>query len=603
MNKNPHFFRMNCFSSGTLGFTIVPNEATANYDWQLFDITSTNPADIFTNPALFVACNWSSEPGETGASSDGADLMICGGPGGALFSKMPDIVAGRAYMLMVCNQGSSPQGYQLTFAGGSASITDLVEPHLFRASAGCIGSTVSVRLNKRILCNSIATDGSDFSISAGAGILSATPASCTSLFGTDSLILTLSQPLPYGNYTLTMELGTDGNTLMDICQRLVPVGESIPLISAPVQPTAMDSIVKTGCAPSFVELIFRKPISCSSIAADGSDFIITGPQPVSYTAVANACTAGPSTQIIRINFTGRLATSGTYRVELTTGTDGNSLLDICGMATPVGSVVTFQLDDPVSSQFNFNAPQSCAESTVSFFHDGNGNASSWSWNFGDGTSSADQNPLKVYTAPGQYTIRLMVSNTRCTDSSSQQLTVGGFLKADFDAPAMTCPGDTIRFVNKSTGGWDNWRWDFGNAQSSNQKDPPLIRYTDIRRETYYSVRLIASSSNPDCRDTVTHVIRALSHCLIAVPSAFTPNGDGKNDYLYPLNALKADQLLFRVYNRTGQLVFQTRDWTQKWDGRVNGVLQGAGIYAWLLSFTHRDSKEKVFMKGTTLLLQ
>ena len=98
-------------------------------------------------------------------------------------------------------------------------------------------------------------------------------------------------------------------------------------------------------------------------------------------------------------------------------------------------------------------------------------------------------------------------------------------------------------------------------------------------------------------------MRALNNCYIAVPSAFTPNGDGKNDYLYPLNAVKANQLEFKVYNRVGQLVFFTKDWTKKWDGTINGLQQHTGVYAWFLSFTHQDTGEKVFMKGTTLLMR
>ncbi len=84
------------------------------------------------------------------------------------------------------------------------------------------------------------------------------------------------------------------------------------------------------------------------------------------------------------------------------------------------------------------------------------------------------------------------------------------------------------------------------------------------------------------------------------PSLF---GDGLNDYLQPNNVIKADNLLFRVYNRLGQLVFETRDWTRKWDGRINGVLQQTGVYTWLLTYTHHDTGEKVFMKGTTLLIR
>ena len=88
-----------------------------------------------------------------------------------------------------------------------------------------------------------------------------------------------------------------------------------------------------------------------------------------------------------------------------------------------------------------------------------------------------------------------------------------------------------------------------------------------------------------------------------MPSAFTPNGDGKNDYLFPNNALKADNLEFRIYNRMGQLVFQTKDWTRKWDGNINGIHQDTGVYAWLLSFVRHDTGEKVFMKGTTVLIR
>ena len=91
--------------------------------------------------------------------------------------------------------------------------------------------------------------------------------------------------------------------------------------------------------------------------------------------------------------------------------------------------------------------------------------------------------------------------------------------------------------------------------------------------------------------------------LIAVPNAFTPNGDNINDHLYPLNAFKADNLNFKVFNRWGQLVFHSTNWLQKWDGRVKGIEQSAGIYVWQLSYTHRDTKEHVVQKGTTTLIK
>jgi len=87
-----------------------------------------------------------------------------------------------------------------------------------------------------------------------------------------------------------------------------------------------------------------------------------------------------------------------------------------------------------------------------------------------------------------------------------------------------------------------------------------------------------------------------------VPSAFTPNGDGLNDYLYPLNAYEATNLLFRVFDRSGQLVFETKDWTKKWDGTVKGIKQATDVYVWMLEYTDVKGK-KISQKGTTVLIR
>ena len=93
------------------------------------------------------------------------------------------------------------------------------------------------------------------------------------------------------------------------------------------------------------------------------------------------------------------------------------------------------------------------------------------------------------------------------------------------------------------------------------------------------------------------------NCQIDVPNAFTPDADMKNDLLYPLNAIKAEQLEFKVYNRWGQLIFQTNDWKKGWDGRFNGQLQPAGTYVWILQYTHRDTKQRIQKKGASLLIR
>lgn len=599
-NVNPNFFRMLCYSAGTLGFSILPSDLSADYNWALFDVTSTNPVDIFTNSNLLVAWNWSSNGGETGASMDGTRLNVCSGAQ-PLFCSMPDLIQGHTYMLMICNQGGSFGSYQLTFDGGTASITDVVEPHLLQAGLNCDGTKVWVRMNRALVCATFS--GTEFTISGGASISSAYTGGCFPIVGSDSVYLVLSQPLSNGNYTVTIDNGSDGNTLIDICGREIPQLETLNFTVTDLQPTLMDSIKPVGCSAAFIELVFKKNILCSSIAADGSDFSFTGPQPITGTFVPGICSTGPLNGVIRLKLNPSTIIPGDYQIHLQTGSDGNTIKDECGLPTPAGATLSFNIKEYVSALFTYDIPPTCRESTASFFHDGAHNATTWNWDFGNGTSSTDQNPIQIFTKPGNYKVSLLVSNGICSDTSSQTIVAGGFLTASFEAPKMICPGDSLRFVNNSTGNIDSWHWSLGNGNSTTVKTPVGYTYAEIGRETYYTVRLVAKNSAFNCGDTTSRVIKALSNCLIAVPTAFTPNGDGKNDFLYPLNALKADQLQFRVYNRFGQIVFQTTDWTRKWDGTINGNELPVGIYAWLLTYVHHDTREKVFMKGTSLLLR
>lgn len=91
---------------------------------------------------------------------------------------------------------------------------------------------------------------------------------------------------------------------------------------------------------------------------------------------------------------------------------------------------------------------------------------------------------------------------------------------------------------------------------------------------------------------------------IYVPSAFTPNGDGKNDILEPLgNPLgKVARFVFRVYNRNGQVVFESRTPGKGWDGKYKGIQQSSATYVWVFQGTDLDGKPVNF-KGTTVLIR
>ncbi len=601
-NANPYWYKIGCFGSGTLGFVITPDNLNDNYNWQLFDITGRNPDDVYTVSGLFVACNWCPDGGETGASIDGTSTTVCSTPGLLLFSDMPVIIAGHEYLLMLSNHNGTPNGYQLVITGGSAVISDPLEPQLLTARQSCDGSKLILKLNRGMKCSSLASDGSDFIISGGYSISSASSTGCGGSPVTDSIILTLNSPLINGNYILTAQNGSDGNTLFDICNRSILPGQQLSFTVAPLQPTPMDSIQFKSCSPKALKLVFNRPVRCNSIETGGSDFRISGPQPVSITNVTSNCNIVTNTFEITLNLLVPISTGGAYQLQLVRGSDGNTFIDECGLETPPSSLA-FTVNNAVSADFTYSVKSSCKTDSLSFFHNGNNGAINWTWDFDNKSSSNLQNPVIIFSDTGRHSIRLLVSNGGCSDSLTKNINLQNKITAAFTAPAGVCPGDPVQLINKSSGNIDDWQWDFGNAVTSNQSTPPAYQYVINGTTTNYTVRLVAINSQFNCRDTATHIIKAVNQCYAAIPSAFTPNGDGLNDHLYPLNASKADHMEFKIYNRMGQLVFVSNSISKKWDGKFSGIPQDTGLFIWMLSYTHRDTGEKIFLKGTTLLIR
>src|SRR5690606_10676045 len=220
----------------------------------------------------------------------------------------------------------SQLGYSLEFKGGTASITDPTLPDLKSVTTSCDASKLYITLNKEMKCESLAANGSDFIISsATTGVVAAIGANCRNSFSMDSLVLELSHPLPAGNYTVSIKNGSDGNTLIDNCGRSVTVGRSLPFSVTTLLPTPMDSLAPVKCAPQSLQLIFKKKILCNTIAADGSNFIISGPSAVTVTAASGVCADG-GTSVINVSLSAPIVHGGDYRIILQPGSLGNTLV-------------------------------------------------------------------------------------------------------------------------------------------------------------------------------------------------------------------------------------------------------------------------------------
>ena len=123
-------------------------------------------------------------------------------------------------------------------------------------------------------------------------------------------------------------------------------------------------------------------------------------------------------------------------------------------------------------------------------------------------------------------------------------------------------------------------------------------YTDVFTRNYD-----LTADNHGCRGYDAMHVKILPACLIKVPGAFTPNGDGLNDQLKAVNADLAKNFSFKVYNRMGQLVFTTTNPLDGWDGGFKGNPADNGAYVWILSYIDPWSGKDVKEKGTSILIR
>ena len=513
---------------------------------------------------------------------------------------------GHNYLLMISHFSDSQSGYTLSFGGGTASITDPLDPHLAAAIAPCDGTEIRIKTNKKIKCSSLATDGSDFKVINANGIIfnptSATSIQCNAGFDLDSVSIFLANPLLPGTYKVKASNGTDGNTLKDNCDRLIPVGDSVSFTVFALLPTAIDSLTKPGCSPQTLELVFKKKIKCSSIDAAGGDFFITGPYAVNITGATSNCIDGKADRII-LQLNMPLQVGGNFKVNLKRGPDGNTLLNECDVQTPLPSDVAFIIKDTVNADFGKTIDYSCASNTVRYMHSGANMVDMWHWTFGSAPDNFTQNPIITYSNFQPKTTMLIVSNGVCADTSKQQIIFDNYLKADFEVTPVICPEKKALFTNTSIGNITEYRWDFKNGVISSQKNPSPQTFLPLDASDYNALPQLIIKNNFGCFDTITKPVQVVNSCFIAVPNAFTPNGDGKNDFLYPLKAYNSTNLSFIIYNRLGQRVFYSNSWLNKWDGKLKGIPQDPGTYVWTLDYINNESGKRVVEKGTSILIR
>lgn len=226
------------------------------------------------------------------------------------------------------------------------------------------------------------------------------------------------------------------------------------------------------------------------------------------------------------------------------------------------------------------------------------NVNTITWAFGDGQSSTQTDPSHLYNSVGSYTVTLTALNsTGCGggDTISETIKVLPVPTANFSLVPITAEANIpTTFTNLSVNA-TRYLWDFGDNTTSTEVNP-IHQY---QKTGVYKACLTAYNRS-NCPSIACKEAPADIEPLLGLPTAFSPNGDGENDVLYVRGAAIAN-LDLKIFNRWGQLVFETTSQQKGWDGTFNGQPQPIDAYAYVLNCSFIDGTAKMLKGNITLL--
>ena len=107
-----------------------------------------------------------------------------------------------------------------------------------------------------------------------------------------------------------------------------------------------------------------------------------------------------------------------------------------------------------------------------------------------------------------------------------------------------------------------------------------------------------------CADTVSNKLIVLSDVLNYIPNSFTPDGDENNQvWSFKFNGIEEDGFNMYVFNRWGQVIWESHDVNSYWDGTYNGIPVQQGSYVWKADFDVLNTSERRVISGMVTILK
>lgn len=282
-----------------------------------------------------------------------------------------------------------------------------------------------------------------------------------------------------------------------------------------------------------------------------------------------------------------------------TGTTANGCIgtDMC----------TVIIETAPQALFTANPTSGCLPLTVTFTNQSLGGAATFLWNFGNGNTATGVEPKFTYLAEGCQDVSLTVTSLNGCVST---LTKPDYI-CPFPVPEASFTVDPIKVSEVNPDAWFNnysqgansYLWNFGDLSASSSLATPHHEFV-MNGSTGYFVTLVAFNDF-GCRDSAVVYVPVEEKLIYYVPNAFSPDGDEFNQVFRAVFTTGFDAYNFNmtIYNRWGQVVFETTDATMGWDGTLGGILQEAGIYTWKVGYKIKQNDEKQEVAGHVTMIR
>ena len=246
----------------------------------------------------------------------------------------------------------------------------------------------------------------------------------------------------------------------------------------------------------------------------------------------------------------------------------------------------------------------CADEDIAFFPSINKQSCEYNWNFGDGSTSSKVNPVHTYKEAGSFDVKLTVRDNKIDTAfnASVSILVNSKPEAmfDFEIVKEGLAYPQVRFTDKSAEAL-YWEWNFGDEKISYEQNPTHAYFINSDKKINVS---LSAMNVQGCKSKIEKTITFNNIFDLMAPNAFSPDGDGLNDYFMP-KALEVYDIPFEmfIYDRAGTLIYNTKTKSKPWDGRISQTgLPETGTFIWIVILKDNNGND-IKYAGTVSIIK